>query len=85
MKRILIALVLGSLLALGVASVASAKVIGIGQLNGESYTDTVSTRTVIDAGSRQLARLRAIDATFYPDSFGATGAWMIPDVNYQVA
>ncbi len=84
MRRTLIAIVLGSLLALSVASVAAAKV-SVGHLNAELYPDTVSTRTVIDAGSRHLARLRALDAMLYPDSFGATGAWMMPDVNYQVA
>ena len=85
MKRILIALVLGSLLALNVASVAAAKVISLGQLNAELYPDAGSTRTVIDAGSRLSARLRAIDSVFYPDSFGAGDLWQMPDVDYQVA
>ena len=74
MKRILIAAVLGTLLALSVASVAAAKVSIIGLPNADRYADSGSTRTVIDAGSRLSARLRAIDAMFYPDSFGATGA-----------
>jgi hypothetical protein len=81
----LVATVLGSLLSLSVGSVALARVIGIGQPSHEIYPDAGSTRTVIDAGSRYNTRLRAIDAMFYPDSFGATGAWMIRDVNYQVA
>ncbi len=85
MKSILIALVLGTLLALSVASVAAAKVSITGLPNVDRFADNGSTRTVIDAGSRYNARLRAIDAMFYPDSFGATGTWMIRDVNYQVA
>jgi len=84
-KSILIALVLGTLLALSVASVAAAKVSITGLPNVDRFADNGSTRTVIDAGSRYNARLRAIDAMFYPESFGATGAWMIRDVNYQVA
>jgi len=84
-KGILIALVLGTLLALSVASVAAAKVSIIGLPNADRFADSGSTRTVIDAGSRLSARLRAIDAMFYPDSFGATGAWMVRDVDYQVA
>ena len=66
MKRIVIALVLGSLLALSVASVAAAKQVIVGQLTGEIYADSASTLTVIDQGSRLSARLRAIDAVFYP-------------------
>ena len=85
MKNLLIALILGTLLALSVASVAAAKVSIIGLPNADRYADSGSTRTVIEAGSRLSARLRAIDAMLYPDSFGATGAWMIRDVNYQVA
>ena len=85
MKRTLIALVLGTLLALSVASDAAAKVSIIGLPNFDRYPDVGSTRTVIDAGSRRQARLRVIDAMLYPDSLGATGAWMIRDVNYQVA
>ena len=81
MKRTLIALVLGSLLTLSVASVAVTKVISIGQLNAELYPDSGSARTGIDAGSRLSARLRAIDAVFYPDSFGAEGAWRMPKIN----
>jgi hypothetical protein len=71
MKRIVIVLVLGSLLALSVASGAAAKQVIVGQLNGEVYPDSASTLTVIDQGSRLSARLRAIDAIFYPDSFGS--------------
>ena len=85
MKRNVIALVLGSLLALSVASGAAAKQVIVGQLNGEVYPDSASTLTVIDQGSRLSARLRAIDAVLYPDSFGAEGAWQMPNVNYQVA
>jgi len=84
-RRILIALVLGTLLALSVASDAAARVSIIGLPNMDRFADNGSTRTVIDAGSRLSARLRAIDAMLYPDSFGATGAWMMPDVNYQVS
>lgn len=64
---------------------ATARVISLGQLNAELYPDMGSTRTVIDAGSRLSARLRAIDAMFHPDSFGAERVWQMPDVNYQVA
>ena len=85
MKRILIALVVGTLLALSVASDAAAKVSIIGLPNFDRYPDAGSTRTVIDAGSRQRAHLRALDAMLYPDSLGTTGAWMIRDDNYQVA
>jgi hypothetical protein len=84
-KRILIGLVLGTLLALSVASDGAARVSITGLPNFDRDPDIGSTRTVIDAGSRQRAHLRAIDAMFYPDSLGATGAWMIRDVNYQVA
>jgi hypothetical protein len=84
-KRILIALVLGSLLALSAASVAAAKVTGIGHVDAEVIPDSGLTLTVIDQGSRLSARLRAIDAVFYPDSFGAEGAWQMPDVNYLIA
>ena len=66
MKRTLIVLILGSLLALSVASVAAAKQVIVGQLNGEVYADSASTLTVISQGSRLSARLRAIDAVLYP-------------------
>ena len=66
MKRIVIALVLGSLLALSMASAAAAKQVIVGQLTGEVYADSASTLTVIDQGSRLSARLRAIDAVLYP-------------------
>lgn len=82
MKRIVIAGVLGSLLALSVASGAAAKQVIVGQLNGEVYPGSASTLTVIDQGSRLSARLRAIDATFYPDSFGAE-LRQTPDVGCQ--
>ena len=85
MKRILIALVLGTLLALSVASDAAARVSIIGLPDVDRFADNGSTRTLIEAGTRLSARLRAIDAMLYPDSFGAAGAWMMPDVNYQVS
>jgi len=66
MKRILIVLVLGALLALSVASVAAAKQVIVGQLNGEVYAESASTLSVIAQGSRLSARLRAIDAVLYP-------------------
>jgi len=84
-KRNLIALVLGTLLALNVASVGAAKVSIVGLPNTDLIPDSGSSRTVIDAGSKLSARLRAIDAMFYPDTFGAEGAWMIRDVNCQIA
>jgi hypothetical protein len=84
-KRILIALVLGALLTLSAASVAVAKVTGIGHVDVEVIPDSGLTLTVIDQGSRLSARLLAIDAVFYPDSFGAEGVWQIPDVNYLIA
>ncbi len=85
MKKTLVALVLGTLLALSVASVAAAKVSIIGLPNTDLIPDSGSTRTVIDAGSKLSARLRAIDSVFYPDSFGAEGAWQMPNVEYLVA
>ena len=85
MKRILIGLILGSVLALNLASLATAKVIDVGQLGSELYPGTDSSLTVIDTGSRQSARLRAIDAEFYPDTFGAENVWQMPNVEYQVA
>ena len=85
MKRILIALVLGSLLALSAASVAAAKVTGIGHVDAEVIPDMEPTLTVIDQGSRLSARLRAIDAVLYPDSFGAEGGWQMPSLNYLIA
>ena len=75
MKRIVIALVLGSLLALSVASTAAARQVIVGQLTGEVYADSASTLSVIDQGSRLSARLRAIDAVLYPDSLGAELGW----------
>ena len=80
MKRILIALALGSLLALSVASVAAAKQVIVGQLTGEVYADSASTLTVIDQGSRLSARLRAIDAVLYPSEveFPACGVDLDP-------
>jgi hypothetical protein len=82
MKRIVIALVLGSLLTLSVASGAAAKQVIVGQLNGEVYADSASTLTVIDQGSRLSARLRKIDAVLYPDSVGAELRQM-PDVGCE--
>jgi len=82
MKRIVIALVLGSLLALSMASGAAAKQVIVGQLTGEVYPDNASTLTVIDQGSRLSAHLRAIDAIFYSDSFGAELQQM-PDVGCE--
>src|SRR5436309_12980371 len=79
-KRILIALVLGTLLALSVASDAAARVSIIGLPNMDRFADNGSTRTVIDAGARLSARLRAIYAMVYPESFGATGAWLVRGV-----
>lgn len=79
MKRLLITLALGSLLALN-ASVAAAKVSIIGLPTIDLIPDGGSTRTVVDAGSKLSARLRAIDAVFYPDSFGAERGWQLPDV-----
>lgn len=66
MKRIVIALVLGSLLALNVASTAAARQVIVGQLTDEVYADSATTLSVIDQGSRLSARLRAIDAVLYP-------------------
>lgn len=85
MKRILIALALGSLLALNVVSVAAARSISLGQLDSELYPDNQTTLTVIDTGSRQSARLRAIDAVFYPDSFGDERGSQMPDIGCDVA
>lgn len=85
MKRILIGLILGSVLALNLASLAAARISDLGLLDSEPYPDTPSSLTVIDTGSRQSARLRAIDAEFYPDSFGAENVWQMPAVEYQVA
>ena len=85
MKRVLIALTLGSLLTLSGASLAVGKVISLGQLDAELYPDMGSTRTVVDVGSRWNARLRAIDAMFYPDSLGAADLWQMPNVEYMVA
>lgn len=85
MKRTIIALVLGSLLALSFASVAAAKAIGLGQVNAELYPYSGSARTVIDNGSRSVARLRAIDAMFYPEFFGAERGRQLPDVGCDVA
>lgn len=84
MKRVLIALTLGSLLTLSGASVAAGRIISLGQLDAELYPDMGSTRTVVDAGSRLSARLRAIDAVLYPDSFGAE-RMQLPDVGCDVA
>src|SRR5438093_11064514 len=84
-KRILTALVLGTLLALSVASDAAARVSIIGLPDVDRFADNRSTRTLIEAGTRLRARLRAIDAMLYPDSFGATGACTMPDVNHRVA
>jgi hypothetical protein len=82
MKRILIALVLGTLLALNVASVAAARVSIIGLPNADVIPDSGSTRAVIETGSRLSARLRAIDAVFYPDSFGAEDIWLLRAADY---
>ena len=84
MKRVLIALTLGSLLTLSGASLAVGKVVSLGQLDAELYPDMGSTSTVVDLGSRQSTRLRAIDAIFYPDSFGAE-RMPLPDVGCDVA
>ena len=78
MKRILIALVLGSLLALSTASVAAAKQVIVGQLNGEAYADSASTLSVIAQGSRLSARLRAIDAVLYPYEVELPACWASP-------
>ncbi len=75
MKRIVIGLILGSVLALNLASVAAARISDL----------SLPSLTVIDPGSQQSARLRAIDAEFYPDSFGAENVWQMPAVEYQVA
>ncbi len=75
MKRILIALVLGSLLALSAASVAAAKVTGIGHVDAEVIPAMEPTLTVIDQGSRLSARLRAIDAVLYPYSVEFPECW----------
>ena len=40
---------------------------------------------VDDGQSRLSARLRAIDAVLYPDSFGAEGGWQMPSLNYLIA
>ena len=82
MKRIVIVLVLGALLALSVASGAAAKQVIVGQLNSEVYPNSASMLTVIDQGSRLSAHLRMIDAIFYPDSFGAELRQM-PDVGCE--
>ena len=78
MKRIVIAGVLGSLLALSVASGAAAKQVIVGQLNGEVYPDSASTLTVIDQGSRLSAHLRAIDAVLYPQEVEFPECWADP-------
>jgi hypothetical protein len=65
-KRLLIALVLGSLLALSAASVTAAKVTGISHPDAEIIPDSEWAPTVIEQGSRLSARLRAIDAVLYP-------------------
>lgn len=78
MKRIVIALVLGSLLALSVASVAAAKQVIVGQLTGEVFAESASTLTVIAQGSRLSARLRAIDAVLYPYEVEFPECWADP-------
>jgi len=83
-KRILIALTLSSLLTLSGASLAAGKIVGFPLLDAERYPDMGSMRTVVDAGSRVSARLRAIDAVFYPDSFGAERV-QLPDVGCDVS
>jgi hypothetical protein len=83
-KRNLIALVLGTLLALNVASIAAAKVSIVGLPNTDLIPDSGSSRTVIDAGSRLSARLRAIDAFFYPDTYGAESGPRILDVSCEI-
>lgn len=85
MKRILIGLIFGSVLALNVASVAAARIVDLGQLDAELYPDTHTSRSVIDTRSDWSARLRAIDAVFYPDSYGAEDLWQMPNVEYLVA
>ncbi len=83
MKWILI-LILGSVLAFNLASLATATATDLGPLDPELYPDTDSSLTVIDTESRQSARLRAIDAEFYPDTFGAENVWQMPNVEYLV-
>jgi hypothetical protein len=67
-KRVLIALVLGSLLLLSAASLAAAKVTGISHPDAEIIPDSEWAPSVIEQGSRLSARLRAIDAVLYPSA-----------------
>jgi hypothetical protein len=81
-KRIIIALVLGSLLALSMASVAAAKVTGVGHPDAEIVPDSDFAPTVIEQGSRLSARLRAIDAVLYPYSVELPECWADVDPMY---
>jgi hypothetical protein len=81
-KRILIALVLGSLLALSAASVAAAKVTGIGHPDAEIVPDSDWAPAVIELGSRLSARLRAIDAVLYPHEVYVPECWADVDPMY---
>jgi hypothetical protein len=67
-KRILIAPLLGSLLALGAVSLAAPA--------------TSSDHTAIDTSSRLDTHLRAIDGVFFPDSLGAERR-QLPDVGCE--
>jgi hypothetical protein len=80
--RILIALVLGSLLALSVASVAAAKVTGIGHPDAEIIADSEWAPTIIEQGSRLSARLRAIDAVLYAYEVYVAECWADVDPMY---
>jgi hypothetical protein len=59
MKRIVIGLVLGALMALSLATGASARTTGLGDLNQMLYPETVTT-------SAWSARLISLDNDFYP-------------------
>jgi hypothetical protein len=83
-KRIIIGLILGSLLALNAGSLAAARIVDLRQLDAELYPDTQVSLTVIDPGPRQSVRLRAIDAMFYPDSLGLDDRWQMPTIEYTV-
>lgn len=84
MKRIIIALILGSVLVLNLVTVAAARIADVGR--PDAQPDTQTSLTVSDTRESTLSiRLRAIDAVLYPDSLGAEDLWQMPDAQYLVA
>jgi hypothetical protein len=80
-KRILIALVLGSLLALSASSIAAAKVADIGHPDAAIIPDSEWAPALIEQGSRLSARLLAIDAVLYPSEV----EWMVCGTDIELA